>query len=314
MVLSRQPNRELMDGYGNCQKGFANIKMAECELYESQTAEKVVPGQRDAATQAKTVRRWVDNAWRITALPLILLILVPILMLFTRTSLSELLANISQEEVLQAISISIKTTLISLGLIILLGTPLAYLMGRQEFRYKKALDTLIDLPLVLPPSVAGLALLLTLGRRGLIGGWLDDRGVEIAFTFAAVVIAQIFIAAPFFVRSATVGFAGIDSEIVQAAQLDGASRWQIFRYVIVPLSRFALLSGIMMSWARALGEFGATILFAGNFPGRTQTMPTAIYLGFERNMESAITLSVILVVISFASLLLIKVLVSHEAD
>jgi molybdate transport system permease protein len=235
-------------------------------------------------------------------------------MLFSRTSLQELLANISQEEVLQAIRVSSRTTTISVGLIILLGTPLAFLMGRHEFRYKKALDTLIDLPLVLPPSVAGLALLMTLGRRGLIGGWLDERGIEVAFTWAAVVIAQIFIASPFYVRAAALGFAGIDTEIIQAAQLDGASRWQVFKYVIVPLSRFALLSGIMMSWARALGEFGATILFAGNFPGRTQTMPIAIYLGFERDLESALTLSAILVVISFVSLLLIKVLASRATD
>src|SRR5690606_11319808 len=158
-------------------------------------------------------------------------------------------------------------------------TPLAYLMGRHQYRYKKLLDTLIDLPTVLPPAVAGVALLMTLGRRGLIGGWLDDLGIEVAFTTAAVVIAQIFIAAPFYVRSAARGFAGIDPEIGQAAQLDGASGWQVFRYVILPLSRFALLSGAMMSWARALGEFGATMIFAGNFPGRTQTMPTAIYLG-----------------------------------
>ncbi|OGO38477.1 MAG: molybdenum ABC transporter permease subunit [Chloroflexi bacterium RBG_16_57_11] len=258
------------------------------------------------------MKSWVDKAWRITALPLILLILVPIVMLFTRTSLQGLLANLSQEEVRQAISVSFRTTLISVGLIVLLGTPLAYLLGRHEFRYKKVLDTLIDLPLVLPPSVAGMALLMTLGRRGLIGGWLDNSDIQVAFTVAAVVIAQIFIASPFYVRAASLGFAGIDTEIVQAAQLDGASRWQIFRFVIVPLSRFALLSGIMMCWARALGEFGATMIFAGNFPGRTQTMPTAIYLGFERNLESALTLSVILVVISFVSLLLIKVLVSHE--
>jgi molybdate transport system permease protein len=243
-----------------------------------------------------------------------LLILVPVLTLFTRTSLQELLANFGQEEVLQAIRVSTRTTTISVGLIILLGTPLAYLMARQEFRYKKVLDTLIDLPLVLPPSVAGLALLMTLGRRGVIGGWLDDRGIEIAFTWVAVVIAQIFIASPFYVRSASLGFASIDSEIIQAAHLDGASRWQVFRYVIVPLSRFALLSGIMMSWARALGEFGATILFAGNFPGRTQTMPIAIYLGFERDLQSALTLSAILVVISFLALLLIKVLASHASD
>ena len=262
----------------------------------------------------KTIEHWVEKAWWITALPLILLILIPILMLFTRTSLQELLANVGAKTVLQAISVSFRTTLVSVGLIFLLGTPLAYLMGRHQFRYKKALDALIDLPLVLPPAVAGLALLITLGRRGSIGGWLDSHGIEIAFTTVAVVIAQVFIAAPFYVRSASLGFAGIDPEIEQAAILDGASRWQIFEFLIIPLSRFALLSGILMSWARALGEFGATMIFAGNFPGRTQTMPTAIYLGFETNLESALTLSAILVVISFFFLLVIKVLVAHETD
>jgi molybdate transport system permease protein len=260
------------------------------------------------------MERWVGKAWWITALPLILLITIPVAMLFTRTSLQELVANIGLRTVFQAIGVSFKTTLVSVGLILLLGTPLAYLMGRYQFRYKKLLDAIIDLPLVLPPSVAGLALLITLGRRGPIGGWLGNYGIEIAFSTVAVVIAQIFIAAPFYVRAASLGFAGVDVEIEQAARIDGASRWQIFRFLILPLSRFALLSGIMMSWARALGEFGATMIFAGNLPGRTQTMPTAIYLGFERNLESALTLSVILVVISFASLLVIKVLVPHENE
>ena len=151
--------------------------------------------------------------------------------------------NIGLKSVIQAIGVSFKTTLVSVGFIFLLGTPVAYLLGRHQFRLKKALDALIDLPLVLPPSVAGLALLMTLGRRGLIGGWFDDLGIEIAFTTVAVVIAQIFIAAPFYVRSASLGFAAVDVEIEQAARIDGASR-----------------------------EFGATILFAGNLPGRTQTM------------------------------------------
>jgi molybdate transport system permease protein len=270
--------------------------------------------KREPATRSQPVRRWTENAWRITAFPLILLFFIPIVMLFARASPQQLLANIGQKAVLDAIGVSLRTTLISLGLILLLGTPLAYLMGRYRFRYKKALDTLIDLPTVLPPSVAGVALLMTLGRRGLIGGWLEDMGIEVGFTMAAVVIAQTFIAAPFYVRAATLGFASIDSEIEQAAQLDGANRWQIFRYIVLPLSRLALISGGMMSWARALGEFGATMIFAGNFPGRTQTMPTAIYLGFERDLESALTLSVILVVISFFSLLLIKVLVSYETE
>jgi molybdate transport system permease protein len=258
--------------------------------------------------------RWTENAWRITALPLVLLFLIPIVMLLVRTSPETLLENISQKAVIQAIGLSLRTTLFSLGLILILGTPLAYLMGRHTFRYKKALDTLIDLPTVLPPSVAGVALLMTLGRRGLIGGWLDGLGIELAFSTAAVAIAQMFVAAPFYVRAASIGFAGIDAEIEEAAQLDGANRWQMLRDVILPLSRYSLLSGGMMSWARALGEFGATIIFAGNFPGRTQTMPLAIYIGFEKDLNSALTLSVILVGVSFVSLLLIKILGSHETD
>lgn len=286
--------------------------MTEQGLQRTRIAVEPVIHSRETSGRPQAKRSWVENAWWITALPLVLIILVPVLMLFTRTSLQGLLAEINQKAVLQAIGISFKTTSLSVGLVILLGTPLAYLMGRYEFRYKKVLDTLIDLPLVLPPSVAGLALLMTLGRRGLVGGWLENIGVEVAFSMAAVVIAQIFIASPFYVRAAALGFAAINSEIEQAAQLDGASRWQIFRYLLLPLSRFALLSGIIMCWARALGEFGATMIFAGNFPGRTQTMPTAIYLGFERDLQSALALSAILVVISFFSLLVIKVLLARE--
>jgi molybdate transport system permease protein len=286
----------------------------ERDLPGPQVTAKPAIQAHDTASPARVVEGWLEKAWWVTALPLILLITVPIVMLFTRASLQELVASVGLRTVLQAIGVSMRTTLVSVLLILLLGTPLAYLMGRHQFRYKKALDAIIDLPLVLPPAVAGLALLITLGRRGAIGGWLDHFGIQIAFSTVAVVIAQIFIAAPFYVRSASLGFAAIDTEIEQAARMDGASRWQIFRFLILPLSRFALLSGIMMSWARALGEFGATIMFAGNLPGSTQTMPTAIYLGFEQDLNSALTLSVILVVISFVSLLVIKVLVAHEKD
>lgn len=280
----------------------------------TQVAGKSANPTQKTSHKSRSAEHWLEKAWWITALPLILLISVPVLMLFTRTSLQDLVSNIGLKTVLQAVGVSFRTTLVSVAFIFLLGTPLAYLIGRYQFRYKKVLDALIDLPLVLPPSVAGLALLMALGRRGMIGGWLESIGVEIAFSAVAVVIAQIFIASPFYVRAAALGFAAVDIEIEQAARIDGANRWQVFKFLIVPLSRFALFSGLMMSWARALGEFGATIIFAGNFPGRTQTMPTAIYLGFERDLESAITLSVILVAISFFSLLIIKVLVSHEID
>lgn len=253
-------------------------------------------------------RPWRGYTWYALSLPLLLLFTLPVLLLFFRVSPQQWLEGMRQPQVYQAIGVSLKTTLISLAVTILFGTPLAYLMGRHKFRFKRVVDTLIDLPTVLPPSVAGVALLMLLGRRGPIGGSLEAVGVQIAFTQAAVVIAQVFISAPFYVRSASIGFSSIDPELEQAAQLDGASRWEIFRYIVLPLSENALFSGSMMSWSRALGEFGATILFAGNLPGRTQTMPIAIYLGFEVDLNIALTLSVILVSVSFLSILLVKTL------
>jgi molybdate transport system permease protein len=266
-----------------------------------------------ANSAKRTLKRWTENSWRLLALPLLLLIAVPIVMLFLQTSPRQLIQNLQAELVLQAVWVSLRTTLISLAVTVLAGTPLAYLMSRQPFTFKRLVDTLIDMPTVLPPSVAGVALLIALGRNGLIGGWLDTLGVHLAFSTAAVVIAQVFVSSSFFVRAATLAFSAVDEEIEQAAQLDGASRWQIFRFIILPLSRTALVSGSMMSWARALGEFGATIIFAGNFPGRTQTMPMAIYLGFEVNINLAITLAVILLTISFLSILIIKGLSQPES-
>jgi molybdate transport system permease protein len=265
----------------------------------------IFPGRPNAGRPAAN---FSQRAWGLLSLPLLLFFTVPVLLLFTRTSLEQWMEGLRQPQVYQAIGVSLKTTLISLLVTILTGTPVAYLMGRQRFRFKQVVDALIDLPIVLPPAVAGVALLMTLGRRGFIGGGLDVLGIHIAFTQAAVVIAQVFISAPFYVRVAAQGFAKIDLEIEQAAQLDGASRWEIFRYIMLPLSQHALLSGSMLSWARALGEFGATIIFAGNFPGRTQTMPIAIYLGFEVDFNIALTLSVILVGVSFLAILLVKTL------
>jgi molybdate transport system permease protein len=224
-----------------------------------------------------------------------------------------MLLSLMKPAVLTAMRVSLLTTLVSLAGIILLGTPLAYLLGRHTFTGKRLLDILVDLPTLLPPSVAGVALLITFGRRGLIGAWLEANGIQVVFTPLAVVLAQIFIAAPFYVRAAALGFSAVDPEIEQAAQLDGASPWQIFRYIILPLSRQALLSGATTSWARALGEFGATLLFAGNFPGLTQTMPTAIYLGFERDLDTALTLSAILVLISLTALFIVRVALDYPA-
>jgi molybdate transport system permease protein len=248
----------------------------------------------------------------LVSLPMLLFLLVPLASLVARVELSALLANILDPAAAQAIVLSMTTTLLATVLAIAFGTPLAYLLARRRFRGKVALDTLIDLPMVLPPSVAGIALLLAFGRRGLLGQYLDDAGLQIAFTQTAVVLAQVFVAAPFYVKAAIAAFAGVDREVEQAAQIDGAGALGVFRLVTLPLAWTTLFGGAVMTWARALGEFGATIIFAGNFPGRTQTMPLAIYLGFELEFGLALTLSVILLGTSFLVLAIVKGLLGQR--
>lgn len=240
------------------------------------------------------------------SLPLIAFLLIPLVALLLRLSPAALLSHLFQAQVAQAISLSMVTTVTTLIITLILGTPVGFLLARREFRGRQLVDTLVDLPMVLPPAVAGIALLLAFGRRGLLGQYLDEVGITIAFTQSAVVLAQLFVAAPFYVKAAAAGFAAIDPELEQAAALDGADGWQIFRLITLPLAGTALFGGAVMTWARALGEFGATIIFAGNFPGRTQTMPLAIYLGFELDLNIALTLAVILLMASFLVLLVVK--------
>jgi len=223
-----------------------------------------------------------------------------------------LLKNLGNSAVGQAVGLSLLTTFITTLLALLFGTPLAYLLARRRFCGHTLVDTLLDLPMVLPPAVAGIALLMAFGRRGLLGPYLTYAGLEIAFSQAAVVMAQLFVAAPFYVKSATMGFAQVNREIEQAAALDGATPWRIFRLITLPLAGPALFGGAVMTWARALGEFGATIIFAGNFPGRTQTMPLAIYIGFELELNVALTLAVILLGFSFGVLGVVKGVLRRE--
>ena len=248
----------------------------------------------------------------ILSLPLVIFLVVPLAALVLRLSPASLLAHLFQPQVAQAIALSMATTSMTLLVTLLIGTPAGYVLGRKEFRGRQIVDTLVDLPMVLPPAVAGIALLLAFGRRGLLGQYLDDLGIHIAFTQVAVIMAQLFVAAPFYVKAAAAGFEAIDRELLQAASLDGANGWQTFRLITLPLTRTALLGGAVMTWARALGEFGATIIFAGNFPGRTQTMPLAIYLGFELDLDVALTLAVILLVASFLVLLIVKGLLGQR--
>jgi len=233
------------------------------------------------------------------SLPLLLFLSIPLAALILRSPMGQLITNLARPEVIQAARLSLTTTILSTLITLLFGTPLAYLLARHEFRGRAVLDTLIDLPMVLPPAVAGLALLVTFGRRGLLGSYLDELGLTLAFTQAAVILAQIFVASPFYIKSAVSGFADVDHDIEQAASIDGANTWHIFQHITIPLSWPTLFGGAVMTWARALGEFGATIIFAGNFPGRTQTMPLAIYIGLELDLTVALTLSTILLSISF---------------
>lgn len=251
-------------------------------------------------------RQWRMAALVLLGLPLLLFVTLPLLSLLIRTGLHALVENIGTVEVVQAISLTLTTSAIATGLSVILGTPLAYLLARHTFRGRVVLETLIDLPMVLPPAVAGVALLMAFGRRGVLGSHLSDIGLELAFTQTAVVLAQLFVAAPFYVKAAIAGFAKVEQDIEEAAAIDGAGPLTIFWHITLPLTWPALFGGAVMTWARAMGEFGATIIFAGNFPGRTQTMPLAIYIGFELDLSVALTLSIILLATSFAVLVLVK--------
>jgi len=263
--------------------------------------------------QSQTVSAKFRYPWLIlAALPLTLFLLLPLASLLLRAVPATILTTVTTESVRRAIQLSLFTSAVSTGLTLLLGTPIAYLLARRRFRGRVLLETLIDLPMVLPPAVAGLALLLTFGRRGSLGVYLTALGISIPFTPVAVVLAQMFVAAPFYVKAAMAGFTGVDRELEQAAALDGATAQQIFRHVTIPLAWSGIMGGLIMTWARALGEFGATIIFAGNFPGRTQTMPLAIYLGFELDFEVALTLSILLLAISFGVLFIVKGLLRRE--
>ena len=211
--------------------------------------------------------------------------------------------------VTQALRLSLITSLSSLLFAILLGTPVAYLLARYRFRGARVVETLIDLPMVLPPTVAGVALLMAFGRRGLLGPWLTVAGLQIGFSTTAVILAQSFVCLPFYIRAAQAGFRSVDPELERVAYTLGVSPLRTFWRVTVPLALPALLSGGVMAWARALGEFGATIMFAGNLRGRTQTMPLAIYLAMESDLPAALALSALLIVVSFSVLLSVRALV-----
>ena len=207
---------------------------------------------------------------------------------------------------LPALRLSMETTAIAVVLVVLGGTPLAWWLARSKWRSARWLETLLQLPVVIPPAVGGIALLLAFGRRGLFGGWLERMGFSPSFSTVAVVMAQIFVSAPFYLHAAVLAFGRLNQDLLAAGRSLGASPPRLFFRVVLPLSKPALLGGAAMSWARALGEFGATLMFAGNMTGKTQTLPLAVYTALEIDIRTAQALSLLLVLFAFALLLALR--------
>jgi molybdate transport system permease protein len=227
--------------------------------------------------------------------------------LIVRAPWGEVGSQLASPAVGEALRLSLVAATLATAISLVLGVPLAWLLARGRSRGRSLLRALVTIPLVLPPVVGGVALFLVLGRQSPIGQWLDETfGVTLPFTTAAVVIAETFVAMPFLVISVEGALRAADARFEDAAATLGADRWTTFRRVTLPMVAPGVAAGAVLCWARALGEFGATITFAGNFPGTTQTMPLAVYLALQEDPEAAIVLSLVLLAVSLATLLLLR--------
>ncbi len=284
--------------------------MIDSPAAETSTTRLEPPATGEGQHASEPVDRFRLAGWLafLAAAVLVAFLLLPLVALVRQTWLQTgAWSDDTRDLVVEAMTLTLVTSVISLLVVVLLGTPLAYLLARRSFPGKALVETLIDLPMVLPPAVAGLALLMAFGRRGLIGSTLDGWGITIGFTTTAVVMAQIFVASPFFVRAARSGFARSERNLEEAAADLGASPAAVFRTVTLPLAQSGLAAGAVLAWARAVGEFGATIIFAGSIAGVTQTMPLAIYSRFEAgDLETALLLGVLLLAASMLVLLAVR--------
>ena len=246
------------------------------------------------------------------ALALVFLTL-PIVAIFIDSSPADLIASLGEEGALDALWLSLRTTGISIAIILLVGTPAAYLLGTRSFRGKAFVVTLIELPLVLPPAVAGIALLAAVGPTGILGGAVEAAGIKLSLATAGVVVALTFVASPFYVRQAMAAFAAVDRTLLDASRTLGASEARGFLRVMIPVAIPGLAAGTALALGRALGEFGATLMFAGSFQGITQTVPLAIYDRFATDFDAALALSAVLVALSAAILLSVKFVQGGQA-
>jgi molybdate transport system permease protein len=262
-----------------------------------------------ASAEASPRRPLLFRVLLVAALAAVLLFLtLPIVAIFVDTSPADLLSSLGEDTSREALWLSLRTSLAALAVIVLFGTPAAYLLATRSFRGRELLTTLIELPLVLPPAAAGIGLLAAFGPQGILGAALADAGIEIALTTTAVVVALTFVAAPFYLRQAQAAFAAVDPTLIDAARTLGASEARAFARVAIPNAGPGISAGLALAWGRALGEFGATLMFAGSFAGITQTVPLAIFSEFTRDFPAALALSAVLVAVSAALLLSVKLL------
>lgn len=255
-------------------------------------------------------RSWFAGVAFVAALATVAFLLVPIIAVFANVGPGQLVGALGEESAREALLLSLKTTLIALTIVVVVGTPTAYLLAARDFRGRSVVLTIIELPLVMPPAVAGIALLAAFGPRGILGGAVSDLGIELVFQTAGVVVALVFVSAPFFLRQAVAAFAAVDGRLLEAARTLGAGPFRAFATVAVPSARGGLASGVALSWGRALGEFGATLLFAGSLQGVTRTAPLAIFSAFAApgGFVAALALSAVLILASAALLLGVKLL------
>jgi molybdate transport system permease protein len=256
------------------------------------------------------------TSWRIWMLgaPLLALLGLPLMSLLMHAPRADVWSSLGEPSVLAALGLSVRTSIVSTMLIGLFGAPLAYWLAHTRSRLKPVVLLAVDVPLLLPPSVTGLALLLSFGAQGWAYGALSWLGFELVFSPLAVICAQTVVAAPFFIHAARLAFARLDPHVVWVARTLGQTPWQATRSIMFPLVWPGLLSGLAMSWARAMGEFGATLVVAGNLPGHTQTMPLAIYSAMNLDMSRALALSLLLSVVALSTLGLLRTLSSHATS
>jgi len=263
------------------------------------------------AVAAQSRRVLGGSLWAALSAPMLFFLALPILALLVKGDAPAVWREVQSPEVREAVWLSLRTTALSLLLIVVLGMPLAILLGRVRFWGRGLLQAVVELPAVLPPAAAGIGLLLAFGRRGLVGQPLH---ISIAFTTAAVVLAQVFVSAPLFIRTASAAISTFDRQLEDQAATDGASPWKVATRVLLPSLAGPIAGGAILAWARALGEFGATILFAGNLPGVTQTIPLALYLGFEQDLNRAIALAVLLLAVAGIVLIAVRTTLARWED